>query len=136
MSNDIENGQEIFDFSSLKQNEAIRLAKDTTDVDVIISLSKHPNPHVRKASLREMCPCRVKEDIDRFWKRVIEMHDDEDSMVRAQVLHTCCDGSPNHLENEIIECIEKFNHDPDSEIRRKAHKVISSYRRTGKWNIL
>ena len=79
-----------FDFSKLKQSEAIRLAKETTDVNVIIALSKHPNPHVRKASLREMCPCRVKEDIDLFWKRVIEMIEDEDPIVRAQVFVFLC----------------------------------------------
>jgi hypothetical protein len=75
-----------FDFSKLKQSEAIKLAKDTTSVNVLIELSKHSNPHVRKSSLKEMCPCRVKEDIDLFWKRVIEMADDEDTLVRAQVL--------------------------------------------------
>jgi vesicle coat complex subunit len=72
-------------YSKLKQSEAIRLAKETTDVNVIIELSKHENPHVRKASLREMCPCRVREDIDLFWKRVIKMITDEDPVVRAQV---------------------------------------------------
>ena len=51
-------------------------------------------------------------------------------------LYFCCTGSPNHLEDQILECLEKFNHDPDTEIRRKAHKVMNAYKRTGKWNIL
>ena len=69
----------------LKLNEATRLAQETTDVDVIIALSKHPNPMIRKKSLVQMCPCRVREDIDRFWERVFEMVSDEDPVVRAQV---------------------------------------------------
>lgn len=124
------------DYSKLKVNEASRLAKETTDVNVIIALSKHPEAIVRKKSLVEMCPCRVKEDIDKFWVRVFEMIDDEDPIVRGQVLHTICDGSPNHMEPKIAEALEIFNRDPDSDIRRKAHKVLSSYNRTGKWNIL
>ena len=75
----------ILDFNKLKQNEATRLAKETTDVDVIIALSKHHNGIVRKNSLVQMCPCRVKKDIDKFWARVFEMVYDEDPIVRAQV---------------------------------------------------
>lgn len=124
------------DYDKLKVNEATRIAKATTDVDVIIALSKHPNPLVRKKSLVEMCPCRVRLDIDKFWERVFEMIGDEDATVRAQVLHTLCDGSPKHLENRVLDAIQVFNSDSDTEIRRKAHKVLSVYNRTGKWNIL
>jgi hypothetical protein len=120
----------------LKSNNAINLAKETTDIDVIVCLSKHSDSQVRKASLKQMCPCRVRDDINMFWDRVLDMIDDRDATVRAQVLHILCDGSPKHLEHKIIECIELFNRDVDAGIRRKAHKVLSSYRRTGKWNIL
>ena len=76
-----------FDFiNKLRANEASRLAKETTDVDVIIALSKHPEGIVRKNSLVQMCPCRVKQDIEKFWCRVFEMVDDEDPIVRAQVI--------------------------------------------------
>jgi hypothetical protein len=47
-----------------------------------------------------------------------------------------CDGSPDDYEEKVAECLEIFNHDPDKDIRRKAHKVIGTYSRTGKWNIL
>ena len=75
----------MIEYDKLKLNEATRLAKESTDVDVIIALSKHPNPMVRKKSLVEMCPCRVRENIDKFWERVFEMISDEDPIVRAQV---------------------------------------------------
>ena len=124
------------DTDKLKVNEASRLASETTDINVIIALSRHSNPLVRKRSLVQMCPCRVKEDIDLFWNRVYEMICDEDALVRAQVLHTLCDGSPKHMEYKVAEALDIFNRDSDSEIRRKAHKVLSYYNKTGKWNIL
>lgn len=76
---------EVLDFNKLRVNDASRLAKETTDVDVIIALSKHHDPQVRKNSLVQMCPCRVKQDIDKFWSRVFEMVNDESALVRAQV---------------------------------------------------
>lgn len=56
-------------------------------------------------------------------ERVLEMVSDEDAAVRAQVLHTLCDGSPGHLEDRIMEAMEDFNRDSDKKIRRTAHKV-------------
>ena len=47
-----------------------------------------------------------------------------------------CDGSPDGYEDKVVECLEMFNRDPDSDIRRRAHKVLASYLRTGKWNVL
>lgn len=40
------------------------------------------------------------------------------------------------MEEQVAAALELFNNDPDKEIRRKAHKVMASYMRTGKWNIL
>jgi hypothetical protein len=71
--------------SKMKRGEALKLAKDTTDVEVIIALTKHADPMVRKKSLVEMCPCRVKIDIEKFWTRVFDMKADEHASVRAQV---------------------------------------------------
>ena len=124
------------EINQLKSNEAIRLGKETTDVDVIIALSKHRDGLVRQKSLIQLCPCRVREDIDKFWSRVLEMVTDEEARVRAQVLHTLCDGSPKHMENEVLQAMQVFNSDPDSHIRRTAHKVLATYSKSGKWNIL
>lgn len=55
---------------------------------------------------------------------MFELADDEDAKVRARILHIICDGSPKRLELEVMEALEKFNRDPDSEIRRQAHKVL------------
>ena len=70
---------------SMNKGEALRLCEKTTDIDVIIALTKHNDPYVRKMALREICPCRVKDDVEDFWKRVVEMVDDPDPIVRQQV---------------------------------------------------
>lgn len=72
-------------YQEMKRGEALRLCKSTHNVDVIIGLSEHKDPSVRKAALKEMCPCRVKIDIDEFWDRVLSMVDDPDDAVRQQV---------------------------------------------------
>ena len=61
---------------------------------------------------------------------------DEDARIRSRVLHIICDGSPERLEEKVYETLQKFNYDKDSDIRRTTHKVMATYERTGKWNIL
>lgn len=65
---------------------------------------------------------------------IAEMVKDSDASVRAQVLHTICDGSPSLLEQRVRDAIEEFNRDADSGIRRRAHKA--SLLKTGRWNVL
>lgn len=117
-------------------SELKRKAAETEDIDVIIELTKHKDNEVRLAAVKQLCPCKVRKDVDDFWNRVFEMVEDEDARIRYQILHTMCDGSPPHLESKIVEALEKFNQDEDKDIRRKAHKVLASYIRTGKWNVL
>lgn len=105
-------------------------------LEQIINESRSDNPKIRLKALKQMCPCKVLDDFDKLWTRIFEMADDTDAGVRYQVLHTMCDGSPSHLETQMAESLEKFNHDSDPKIRRRAHKVMASYLRTGKWNIL
>eukprot|EP00518_Triparma_eleuthera_P002452 CAMPEP_0182461662 /NCGR_PEP_ID=MMETSP1319-20130603/6175_1 /TAXON_ID=172717 /ORGANISM="Bolidomonas pacifica, Strain RCC208" /LENGTH=165 /DNA_ID=CAMNT_0024660977 /DNA_START=35 /DNA_END=532 /DNA_ORIENTATION=- len=109
---------------------------DTEDIDEIVELTRHEDARVRQAALEQMCPCHVQDDIEDFWTRVIEMASDPSTAVRKQVLHTLCDGSPVERETEIVEALATFNTDDDREIRRIAHKVLASYSRTGRWNIL
>jgi len=120
----------------MSSKEAMKMCETTSDIDTIITLTRHSNPDVRRRALKEICPCRVKSDVDEFWNRVFEMLNDSDKDVRYQVLHTICDGSPAHLESRIADALDSFNRDPDQKIRRSAHKALTSYRKTGKWNIL
>ena len=110
--------------------------RETEDMFELIELTKVPDAIVRLKASQQMCPCRVKGDIKEFWERLFELSQDSDPQVRYQVLHNMCDGSPPHYENQIMECVENMTRDKDNSIRNKANKVIASYTRTGKWNIL
>ena len=116
--------------------DALCEIRDTECIEDIIQLTKHENEYVRLKAAQQMCPCQVKHDQPEFWERLFELAEDEDEAVRAQVLHNMCDGSPPGYEDRVMECLEIFNRDPCNEIRRKAHKVIGNYMRTGDWNIL
>lgn len=122
--------------SRLDKSDALRRCKETFDVREVVELSRSDDADVRYNALRRLCPCKVKDDVSEFWERIFEMTDDSDARVRAQVLHTVCDGSPAHLESRVVEALESFNRDKDKAIRRKAHKVLAAYHRTGRWNVL
>ena len=68
--------------------------------------------------------------------KVISMVEDDDLGVKKQILHTLCDGSPPRHERAVVEAVEVFNREPDRDLRRMAHKVLTSYHRTGVWNIM
>ena len=56
--------------------------------------------------------------------------------VCVQALHALGDGSPVHLEAEIVEAAERLYNDPHPDVKKKARRMLNSYRRTGKWNVL
>ena len=116
--------------------------KDIDEEDVCVSLDEFmkathdPSAKVRRLALRELCPCHIKHDVKEFWDRIIEMTTDEDAEVRYQVLHNLCDGSPASREDDVIAALETLHNDKDAKVRRQVHRVLTSYRKTGKWNIL
>jgi hypothetical protein len=67
-------------------------------------------------------PCKVQKDFDVIWARVLEMTDDPDPIVRYQVLHTLCDGSPKEREADIISALQKMWNDPEDKIRRAVRR--------------
>ena len=95
-----------------------------------------PNPQKRRKALKDLCPCHVRADIPDLWDRIFECLADEDGGVRDQALHALGDGSPSHLEHRIVEAVESMYNDPHSDVRKKARKMLNTYRRTGKWNVL
>ena len=70
---------------SIPRKDALRLCRETEDIKTILALTAHDDPIVRQRALKEICPCRVKDDIDLFWERVLEMIDDPADNVREQV---------------------------------------------------
>ena len=119
-----------------KQQDDLRRIAETEDIDELIALTASEDPLVRQKAAQQMCPCRVGRDHPTFWSRTFELAQDPESTVRYQILHNMCDGSPDGYEDKVAEALEIFNRDDDKDIRRKAHKVLASYLRTGKWNVL
>ncbi|XP_064399554.1 uncharacterized protein LOC135346012 [Halichondria panicea] len=95
-----------------------------------------PNPRKRKQALKDLCPCHVRQDIPQVWERIFEMLSDEEGIVRDQALHALGDGSPRHLEERIVEAVEQLYNDPFPDVKKKARRMMNSYRKNGKWNIL
>jgi vesicle coat complex subunit len=114
----------------------MKLAKESLSFDEVLVLTHHKDEAIRLKALQRFCPCRVQDEVEQFWTRIFQMVNDESPKVRYQVLHNMCDGSPDSYESKVAEALEIFNRDPDTEVRRRAHKVLASYLRTGKWNVL
>ncbi len=110
--------------------------RKTEDIDEVLQFTHDEDPDIKLEAVKQLCPCRVLKDIDVFWERVFELVEDDDEEIRKRVLHIICDGSPSRLEDRVYEALGKFNYDKNSDIRRTAHKVMVTYERTGKWNIL
>ena len=106
------------------------------DLDQALIDTRHPDPKTRIRALHELCPCQVKADYPDIWDRVLEMVTDEDAKVRGHVLHVLGDGSPKDREAEVVQAVERYWNDPDPGLRRRARKLLSSYRRTGRINHL
>ena len=123
--------------NSFKTKQALlHLAKESLSFQEVLILTHDKDEDVRMKALQRLCPCRVGDEYEQFWNRIFEMVDDPSPKIRYQVLHNMCDGSPDSVEERVAEALEKFNRDPDQEVKRKAHKVLASYLRTGKWNVL
>lgn len=117
----------------------MKLTKDiveTCTLEDFIELTKSEDPQIRRKALKNLCPCKVKSDVEQVWSRVMEMYDDPDDQVRYQVLHDLCDGSPKEREEQVIKVLEMLWNDKNEKIRRRCRKALNSYRRTGNWNVL
>lgn len=118
------------------KRELMSICRETDDIDIILGYTHSLDADVRLEAVKQLCPCKVQKDIEVFWERVFELIHDDDARIRKRILHIICDGSPERLEDRIYDALMDFNRDKDSDIRRTAHKVLATYERTGKWNIL
>ena len=109
---------------------------DGLTVEKFINKTYDSSSKNRKKALSDLCPCKVKEDFPVVWERIISMTEDESGEVREQALHNLGDGSPRHMEERVMQVVEKLYNDPDLKVRKKARKMCISYRKTGKWNVL
>jgi vesicle coat complex subunit len=129
--------EETMDVDEVNYKKAcLQLAKNSLSFTEVLVLTHHNDETVRLKALQRLCPCRVGDEVDQFWTRIFQMVNDESPKIRYQVLHNMCDGSPDKYEQNVADSLEIFNRDPDQYVKRQAHKVLASYLRTGKWNVL
>ena len=118
-------------------NAGAALARREGDlVNVTLERSRASDARTRQDALKEMCPCHVYKDIPELWDRIFEMTSDPDPAVRDQALHAIGDGSPAAVEDRMVQVTTALYSDPDPKVRKKARKMLNSYRYTGKWNVL
>ena len=87
-------GKKKYDSGEPTKKDVIRRCRETEDIYEILELTKHEDNEIRLAAASQLCPCKVKGDIEEFWDRVFEMVEDPDAKIRARILHIICDGSP------------------------------------------
>ncbi|KAM9983419.1 hypothetical protein ACTFIY_000140 [Dictyostelium cf. discoideum] len=116
--------------------KSINLEDPNLTIEQYLSLTYSEDSRTRLATLRTMCPCKVKADIDQFYDRIIEMSKDTDRNIRYQAMHNLCDGSPAWREDAVIQTLESMHNDSDPKIRRRIHNILTHYKHTGKWNII
>jgi HEAT repeats len=107
-----------------------------SQVNELVGLTHDRDPKVRKVALTNLCPCHVRAEFPEAWDRILEMVADPDPMVRSVVVHMLADGSPRHRQAEVVLALQALRNDPDRKVRRQVDYVLSSYRRTGRINVL
>lgn len=104
-------------------------------IDDVLNESYSAKPAVRKAAVRDLCPCELKIDHAQVWDRILELTRDPDAGVRRGALHSLIDGSPRAREKDVVEALEAMRDDSDPKLRRHTRKLLDRYRRTGRVNI-
>jgi hypothetical protein len=111
-------------------------SRSETDVEELVALSYDPDPRTRKIAVINLCPCHVRANFPAAWDRVLTMVHDPDATVRRAVVHMVADGSPRERAVEVADALNELWNDPDRVVRRDVRRVLASYRRTGRVNIL
>lgn len=106
------------------------------EIDSLIELSFDPDPMVRSAAAKHLCPCHVRADVPKVWDRIIQLVTDPEAVVRRDAVHALADGSPRERAHEIAAILEPMYNDPDAKVRRMVRKVVNAYRQTGSVNVL
>jgi HEAT repeats len=114
----------------------VKVRTPRSEIPRLLELSRDGDSKARLTAVRALCPCEVKIHDPQIWERFLEMADDTDLGVRRWILHVLCDGSPAAYESRILGVLEKFQRHADERLRRRARKVLASYRHSGTLNIL
>ena len=128
--------EEDTDDQTKNLNKELLIVQDEdSNFDDIMSLLDSSESKVRTMAIERLRESRI-DDKEKFWDKIFEMVKDSSTDVRLQVLLAISEGADESMEPRLTEALEDFNRDKDGDIKRKAHKIIASYSRTGKLNVL
>jgi HEAT repeat protein len=111
-------------------------SRSADEVDELVALTHDPDARVRAVAVTNLCPCHVRADHPIAWDRILEMTSDPDPTVRRAVVHMLADGSPRHRALEVVDALDTLRNDDDKVVRKNVRRVLASYHRTGRINIL
>ncbi len=115
--------------------ELLIVQNEDSNFDDIMSLLDSSESKVRFMAIERLRESRI-DDEEKYWDKIFELVKDSSAEVRLQVLLAISEGADESMEPRLTEALEDFNRDKDGDIKRKAHKIIASYSRTGKLNVL
>ena len=105
-------------------------------IDELLAMSRDGDERVRAVAAMNLCPCHVQGRDDEVWERLFEMLGDPSSVVRGKAVHALADGSPRDYGARVADAFYELRNDPDRAVRRHVRKVLASYHRTGRVNVL
>jgi hypothetical protein len=110
--------------------------RSADEIDELVTLTFDADPKIRKAAVADLCPCHVRADFAGAWDRILDMTTDPEPKVRRAVVHALADGSPRNRADQVVAALDSLRNDPDRVVRKQVNKVLGSYRRTGRINVL
>ena len=136
----VEKKKNVYEEDEDDQSKSLRkqlliVEDEDSNFDDILSLLDSDESKIRSMAIERLRESRI-QDEESFWDKMFEMVKDTSAEVRLQVLLAISEGAEESMEPRLTEALESFNRDKDGDIKRKAHKIIASYSRTGKLNVL
>src|SRR5262245_58956993 len=102
------------------------------DIGQLLSQTESADEAIRAHAVWALCPCHLRRNEPEVWDRILLLVDDPSTRVRSFVFHVLAYGSPRDREAEVVTAIERFQHDPDKRLRRRARQLMAQYRREGR----
>ena len=90
------------------KNSLLKLEDESLSFEEVLILTSNKDEQIRLRALQRLCSCSVGDAYEQFWQRIFEMVDDPSAKIRDEVLQNMCEGSPDEMENKVVEALEKF----------------------------
>ena len=117
-------------------NKQLLMVEDEdSNFDDILSLLDSTETKIQCMAIERIRESDI-QDEEPFWVKMYELVKSPSAEVRLQVLLAFSENADASMEPDLSDALESFNRDKDSDIKRKAHKILASYSRGGKLNVL